>query len=74
MKKYRVEVELQSSELNLGLRRTAMIVTGTVCNKVVFAKYCPDFKVFFSKIMHKISNIIFQVMSYMDGDFNNSRK
>ena len=25
---------------------------------------------FFSKIMHTISNIIFQVTSYMDGDFN----
>ena len=24
--------------------------------------------------MHTVSNVIFQVMSYMDGDFNNSRK
>ena len=31
-------------------------------------KYVPDFKDF-SKIMPAISNIIFQVMSYMDGDF-----
>ena len=44
------------------------------CNKVVFVKYRTDFKVFFSKIIHTISNIIFHVMSYMDGDFNNSRK
>ena len=44
-KKYLIEVELQSPELNLGLRKTVMIVTGTVCRKVVFVKYCPDFKV-----------------------------
>ena len=38
-------------------------------DKVVFVKYFRDFKAF-SGIMHTMSNIIFQVMSYMDGDFN----
>ena len=42
-----IEVELQIlTELNLGLSKTGMIVTDTVCNKVVFVKYCSDFKVF----------------------------
>ena len=50
-----------------------MIVTGTVCNKVVFVKYCPDFN-FCREIMQDKSNIIFQVMFYMDGYFNNSKK
>ena len=31
-KKYNSGVELQSRELNLALRKTAMIVRGTVCN------------------------------------------
>ena len=73
MKTYHFGVKLQSRELNLVLRKTEMIVTGAVCNKVVFLKYCLDFKVY-SEIMYTISNIIFQVMSYMGGDFNNSRK
>ena len=48
MKKYRDEVESQSSKLNLGLRRTAMID----CDRYRlpqgrFVKYGPDFKVFY---------------------------
>ena len=56
MKKYLIEVELQSSELILGLRKTAMIVTCAVCNKVVFVKYCPDFKVFSRSHKRSVKN------------------
>ena len=49
---------LESGELNLVLRETMMTVTGTVGNKVVFVKYCPDFKVFFAKSC-KINQILF---------------
>ena len=73
MKKYNSGVELQSRELNGMLRKTPMIVTGAVCNKVVFVKYCPGSN-FIREMMHTMSNIIFQVTSEMDGDFNNSRK
>ena len=51
MKTYHFEVKLQSRELNLALRKTTMILTGVVCNKVVFVKNCPDFKDFRSEIM-----------------------
>ena len=39
-----------------------------------FRKVPSGFQSSFSKIIHTISNIIFHVMSCMDGDFNNSRK
>ena len=46
--------------------------TRAVFNQAVFIKYCPDFNVF-SIIMKGISKIIFSVMSYIVGDFTNSR-
>ena len=75
MRKYRDEVELKSSKLNVGLRRTAMIdCDRNRLQQGRFRKVRSGFQSFFSKIMHTISNIVFQVMSYMDGDFNNSTK
>ena len=39
-----------------------------------FRKVQSGFQTFFRKIMQGMSNIIFQVTLYMDGDFNNSRR
>ena len=70
MKKYHFGEKLQNRELNLVLRKTAIIV---ISNQAVFVKYCPDFKVFFLETMKGISNFVFSLMSYMVGHFNNSR-
>ena len=42
-KKYHFGEKLQNHELNLVLRKTAIIM---ISRKTVFVKYCPDFKVF----------------------------
>ena len=70
MKKYHFGEKLQNRELNLVLRKTAIVV---ISKKAVFVKYRPDFKVFIREIMKGISKFIFSVMSYMVGGFNNSR-
>ena len=54
MKTYHFGVKLQSRELNPLLRKTAMIVTGALCNKVVFVKYCPHLKVFQRNHAHNV--------------------
>ena len=38
-----------------------------------FSKVLSGFQSFFLEIMQRMSNIIFQVTFYMDGDFNNSK-
>ena len=63
MKKYHFGVKLQSRELNLVLRKTAMIVRevplglGQFRKSPDFFEYSPDFKVF-RVIMQDKSNII----------------
>ena len=44
MKKYHFGEKLQNRELNLVVRKTAIIVGQDVSNQDMFVKYYPDFK------------------------------
>ena len=55
---YDFEVELQSRELNLGLRETTMIVRKNLYRRAVLVKVLSEFQSFLAKSC-KISQILF---------------
>ena len=73
MKKYRFGVMLQSSELNLGQRKTTMIVRDNLYRRPILVKVQSEFQGFFRKVIKDQSKIVFQVIFHINGDFNNSR-
>ena len=76
MKKYNSGLELQSRDVNLVLRKTSMIIRQVpfAFQEGRFRKGTVRILKFFSEIMKDQSKIIFQVIFYIDQDFNNSRK
>ena len=57
MKKYRIEVELQSHELNLGRKKATINVKNYLYRRAVLIKVLSGFQSFFRGIKQGMSNI-----------------
>ena len=61
-------------QLNLGQRKTAMIVRQVRFARRSFKQSSVRISKFFREVMQDQSKIIFHVTFHIDGDLNNSRK